>query len=198
MCAVRLLVPDASTLQQYLKALSANWTPDSDNDPDGARALRDRIEADPAAYLNSLRNPGANGPPVALEDGRLVPRLAHVRYWISDGSYCGDINLRWQREANELPPYCDGHVGYAVVPWKRRQGHATGALRALAQIAPNFGLKWLDIAMDAENVASIRVAEAAGAVLVEEYVAVERGGAPARRYRLTCSDVAGGDVGRHR
>ncbi len=39
------------------------------------------------------------------------------------------IGLRWQRGSEALPPYCLGHIGYAVVPWKQGRGYATRALR---------------------------------------------------------------------
>jgi predicted acetyltransferase len=39
-----------------------------------------------------------------------------------DGEFCGSIGLRWLPGTEELPPHCLGHIGYAVVPWKRRLG----------------------------------------------------------------------------
>jgi predicted acetyltransferase len=183
---VRLLVPDATVLPQYLAALQTGWSGESDDDVALAQKMIERVESDPGRFLASVWNPEATGPPVRLSDGRDVPRLAHVRHWIYDGQYCGDLNLRWQPGTSELPPYCDGHVGYSVVPWKRRQGVATAALRCLSRVAPRFGLAWLDISMSTENVASRGVAEAAGAALLGEYVAVEQGGVRACRYRLAC------------
>jgi predicted acetyltransferase len=46
-------------------------------------------------------------------------------FWIHDGDFCGSINLRFVRGSEELPPCVSGHVGSAVVPWKRRRGYAT-------------------------------------------------------------------------
>ncbi|MBD8051047.1 GNAT family N-acetyltransferase [Limnohabitans sp. JUR4] len=173
-------------LPRYLTALSSGWTPDADRDEELAQRLAQRVGADASAYLRSLWNPQGVGSKITLQDGREVSRLAHVRHWIVDDDYCGDINLRWQPGTSELPDYCDGHVGYAVVPWKRQRGFAASALRQLALLAPSFGLNWLDIAMSADNLASRRVAESAGAVLIDEYVAIEQGGVKAYKYRLAC------------
>lgn len=186
MSKVEIRVPDRASLPMYLAALKLGWTPERDHDPAEANRWVERIQADPAKFLRWLWNPGGEGPPVTLSDGREVPRLAHIRHWIFDGEYCGDLNLRWHPGTSELPEYCDGHVGYAVVPWKRRRGIATAALRKLAAVAPAYGLQWLDIAMDANNAASRRVAEGAGAVWLGDHVAVEQGSVRACRYRLPC------------
>jgi predicted acetyltransferase len=66
---------------------------------------------------------------------------------------------------------------------------AAAALQDLKLLARAHRLAWLDIAMSAGNVASIRTAEAAGAVFEEEFVALEQGGARARRYRLYLRDA---------
>lgn len=184
-----LRTPDLAGLPQYLDALRRGWTPDRDEDFDGANELIQRINSDPQQFLASLSNPQGGGPPVQLADGTLVPRLARARYWIWENSYCGDINLRWQPGTSELPPYCDGHVGYAVVPWQRGRGLATGALRELMATARGHGLSWIEVAMDTANIASVRTAEAAGAQLHQEYLAVEQGGVLARRYRLFLRDA---------
>jgi predicted acetyltransferase len=184
---LRLQAPDRAMLPSYLAALKTGWTPESDHDLAAAEQLAARVASAPEHLLSMFWNPAGQGPPVALDDGREVPRLAHVRHWIVDGdAYCGEVNLRWQPGSNELPTYCDGHVGYAVVPWMRRRGVARFALQGLARIAPTWGLKWIDIAMDVDNAASRRVAESAGATLMDEYVAVEQGGVRAYRYRLAC------------
>jgi predicted acetyltransferase len=186
---MQLRTPDLSALPGYLAALKTGWTPGSDGDIDAARQLIASVESDPERFVARLWNPTGQGAPVTLSDGREVPRLAHVRYWIFDDEYCGEVNLRWQPGTSELPPYCDGHVGYAVVPWKRCRGIASSALRSLAAIAPTFGLEWLDVAMSADNLASRRVAESSGARLIEEYVATEQGGVTACKYRLDCSEA---------
>ena len=87
-----------------------------------------------------------------------------------DGEFCGNIGFRWQRGTEALPPHCLGHIGYSVVPWKRQRGYAT---RALAQLLPEAraeGLRYVEITTGPDNVASQRVIEANGGVLIEEFV----------------------------
>jgi predicted acetyltransferase len=183
-----LRAPDLAGLPQYLDALRRGWTPESDHDVDGASNIIQRVEANPERFIAALFDAEGGGPPVALADGTLVPRLAHARYWIWDGSHCGEINLRWQPGTTELPAYCDGHVGYAVVPWQRGRGLAAAALRELAAVGRNYGFAWLELSMSSANIASIRTAEAAGAHFQGDYVAVHQGGVIARRYRLAVSE----------
>jgi predicted acetyltransferase len=184
-----LRAPDLAGLPQYLDALRRGWTPGSDHDLDAANNIIQGVEANPERFIAALQNLEGGGPPVQLADGSLVPRLAHARYWIWDDSYCGEVNLRWQPGTTELPPYCDGHVGYAVVPWQRGRGLAAAALRELAAVAGGYGLAWLELSMSAANVASVRTAEAAGAHFQGEYVAAQQGGVLARRYRLPVNDA---------
>jgi predicted acetyltransferase len=75
------------------------------------------------------------------------------------------------------PPYCLGHIGYAVVPWKQRRGYATSALRELLREAKAEGLRYVEITTATENVASQRVIENNEGVFVEEFVAPESLGA---------------------
>ncbi|WP_293931631.1 GNAT family N-acetyltransferase [Iodobacter sp.] len=182
---VKLVTPNLTLLPSYLAALERYWTPNHDRDPAGARQLLDAILRDPATFLASLSNPEGKGSPIVLEDGTAVPRLPFTRYWISDGEYAGEINLRWQLGTSELPAYCLGHIGYAVVPWKRNAGYASLAIRQLLPIAHKFDLKWLDISMAANNIASRRTAEKAGAILIKEFNAgAEYGNVDALLYQL--------------
>ena len=57
-----------------------------------------------------------------------------------DGEFCGSIGFRWQPGTSALPPYCLGHIGYSVVPWKQRRGYATKALALLLPDARKEGL----------------------------------------------------------
>jgi predicted acetyltransferase len=86
-----------------------------------------------------------------------------------DGEFCGSIGFRWRPGTEELPPHVLGHVGYSVVPWKRRQGYATEAVRQLLPLAAAEGLRYVEITTDPDNVASQRVIEANGGVLVGRF-----------------------------
>jgi predicted acetyltransferase len=56
-----------------------------------------------------------------------------------------------------------------VVPWKRRRGYATEALRLILPEARSEGLPYVEITTDEENVASQRVIIANGGTLIEKF-----------------------------
>jgi predicted acetyltransferase len=166
---ITLLTPNLALLPSYIAALERNWTRDNDHDPAGAAAQLARIQQDADAFLASLSDFHGSGPLVALNDGSKVPRLPRARYWISDGEFAGDLSLRWQKGTSDLPAYCLGHLGYAVVPWKRGGNYASQAILQLAPLAQGLGLSWLDIAMGIDNRASRCVAENAGAIFLRQF-----------------------------
>lgn len=182
---MQLVKPSPVLLPSYVAALERGWTAESDNDVDGAHVLLDSIRRDPDRFLAALWNHDGLGPEVVLEDGSSVARLPWTRYWMSEGGYVGELNFRWQRGTSELPAYCLGHVGYAVLPWKRGSGYARSAVQQLVPIARSLGLHWIDISMSSANVASRRTAENCGATLVREFNAgAEYGNQDAVLYRL--------------
>jgi len=106
-----------------------------------------------------------------------------------DGEFCGSIGFRWQPGTEALPPYCLGHIGYAVVPWKQGRGYATSALRQLLQEIRGEGLRYVEITTSPDNLRSRRVIETNGGVLVEEFLTSEALGAkPELRYRVVIKD----------
>jgi predicted acetyltransferase len=151
---------------------------------------KNRIAADADAFLASLVDKDAAGGPILLPDGMTVPRLPGYRRWLWDGEFCGSIGFRWQRGTEALPPHCLGHIGYTVVPWKQRRGYATQALREMLQEARTEGLRFVEITTAPENVASQRVIEANGGILVERFVTLPAlGSRPELRYRVPLSDA---------
>jgi predicted acetyltransferase len=127
-----------------------------------------------------------------LPDGTTVSRLPGYSLWMWNGEFCGSIGFRWQPGTTELPPYCLGHVGYGVVPWKRGRGYATRALRLLLPYAHAEGLAHIDLTTTADNIASQRVIEANGGFLVERFQppsAYDRAGG--LRFRIVLTDRLG-------
>ena len=85
----------------------------------------------------------------------------------------------------ELPAYVLGHIGFAVVPWKRRLGYATQALALLLPDARELGFPYVELTTDASNLASQRVITANGGTLVEHFNKPEAyGGAESLRFRI--------------
>lgn len=186
---MELVWPSRAYLAGYVDALERGWSPDNVRGLVAAQEELARIAADADAFLASLVDREAAGAPILLKDGTAVPRLPGYRRWLWDGEFCGNIGFRWQRGTEALPPHCLGHIGYSVVPWKRRRGYAT---RAVAQLLPDArveGLRYVEITTAPENIASQRVIEANGGVLIEEFTKpASLGGSPELRFRVTLAD----------
>lgn len=182
---MKLVRPQIQHLDSYVAALRRGWSADSVRGAAAAAEELERIESDPASFLASMEDREAKGQKVKLPDGTEANRIPGFRRWIWDNEFCGSISLRWQPGTTELPPHCLGHIGYAVVPWKQRQGLATQALRAILPEAWAVGLAFVEVTTDSENVASQRVIESAGGVLWEEFVKPPQfGSGPGLRYRI--------------
>lgn len=181
---MHLVWPLLDTLPSYANALQRGWSPNNLRPEAGQEELA-LIKADPVAFVTSLVDREARGAAVRMPDGSLVPRLPGYRRWMWDGEFCGTISLRWQQGSNALPPYCLGHIGYSVVPWRQRRGYATQALALLLREAPAEGLAYVHITTEPENLASQRVILANGGELVEEFIPVPVVGGTAKlRFRI--------------
>lgn len=181
---MELVWPSAAYLPSYVEALTKGWSMDNTR-PDAAAEQLAKVEADSEAFLASLLLKESNGQAVTLSDGSKVPRIPGYQRWMWDGEFCGSIGLRWQRGTQELPPYCLGHIGYAVVPWKQRRGYARRALALLLPEAKAEGLAFVEITTDPTNRASQRVIESNGGVLFEHFTKpAQLGSTPGLRYRI--------------
>ena len=108
-----------------------------------------------------------------------------------DGEFCGSIGFRWQPGTAELPSHVLGHIGYSVAPWKRQRGYATEALRQILDDAAVEGLPFVVLTTDVDNVASQRVIEANGGVLVDRFTKdLAYGGSCGLRFRIALSSPA--------
>ena len=183
---VKLFWPSVEHLPSYVTALERGWSPDHLRGAEAAREQLQAIAADPEAFLSSLVVRSPNGEVLTLPDGSKFPRLPGYRRWMWDGEFCGSIGLRWQPGTSALPAHVLGHVGYAVVPWKQRRGYATEALRQLLPEARAEGLEYIEITTDPDNLASRRVVEINGGMLIEQFTRpAAYGGTPALRFRIT-------------
>ena len=182
---MQLVWPAEHHLDSYAAALQRGFSADNVR---GAVATKEELEAiarDRGAFLASLVDREAKGPPISMPDGSRARRLPGYRRWMWDGEFCGSIGFRWQPGTSELPPHVLGHIGYAVVPWKQNRGYATLALRLTLEEAKAEGLEYVQITTDEDNVPSQRVITANGGVLVERFEKVaEYGGGESLRYRI--------------
>jgi predicted acetyltransferase len=150
--SLRLLPPSLEKLPEYEAALATGWSPDTTQDVSAEQLAA--IARDPAAFLAELTRQDGT---IRQASGREVPRLPSRVYWLDDGDFCGAINLRYVSGSDDVPDYVSGHIGYAVVPWKRRRGYATCALALILPIAREVGLRRLEITCDEDNEPSRRV-----------------------------------------
>jgi predicted acetyltransferase len=183
---MQLVRPGPEHLASYVAALERGWSPDNERGVEAAREELSRIQADAAAFLASMEDREATGPPITLPDGSARKRLPGFKRWLWDGEFCGSIGLRWQPGTTALPPHCLGHIGYAVVPWKQHRGYAKSALRLILPEAKAVGLPYVEITTDPDNIASQRVIEANGGILVEHFIKPQQYGCkPGLRFRIT-------------
>ncbi len=182
---MHLVCPAREHLTSYVAALERGWSRDNLLGESAAREELRQIAEDADAFLASRVDRDAAGDPIVLPDGSTVQRLPGYVKWMWDGKFCGLIGFRWERGTEALPPTCLGHIGYTVVPWKRRRGYATQALAAILDDARAEGLRYVDISSEPGNVPSQRVVINNGGVLVEEFTTLPSlGSKPHLRFRV--------------
>ena len=181
--AMHLVWPDPGYLPGYVDALERGWSPDNLRPQAGHEELA-RIRSDAVKFLEDQVDRQGRGK-IMLPDGRVADRLPSFHLWMWDGEFCGSIGFRWQPGTTDLPPYCLGHIGYAVVPWKSGRGYATEALRQLLPYVRQEGLPFVELTTDSKNVASQKVIEKNGGELVERFFKpASHGGAESLRFRI--------------
>lgn len=183
--------PAASMLASYTDALERGWYPNTTR-PESAIEELLAIGHDREAFLRSLVDREALGSRLLLPDGTPVERLPGYHKWLWDGEFCGSISFRWQPGTTELPGYVLGHIGYSVVAWKRGRGYATRALSLILPDAIAEGLDHVELTTDPDNIASQRVIEHNGGILVERFRrSAAYGGSESLRYRIPLRASAG-------
>jgi len=181
---LELVWPAAPYVGGYVAALQEGWSPDNLR-AEAALEELERIRRHPDQFLAEQVDREGKGPSVTLPDGSIVRRLPGYKQWMWDGEFCGVIGFRWQPGTADLPPHVLGHVGFSVVPWKRRRGYATRALQLLLPHIKKEGLSHVELTTDPGNVGSQRVIAANGGRLVERFTRpAVFGGAEGLRFRI--------------
>jgi predicted acetyltransferase len=183
---IELKTPTLELLPRYVDALKRGWTPDHIIGIAATHEQLAAIEQDAAGFVARQTDLEALGGPVTLPDGSKVARIPGRQFWIWDGDFCGRLSMRWQPGSAALPPHVLGHIGYAVVPWRRGLGHATQAVRAVLPYARAQGLPYVEVTTDPDNFASQKVITANGGVLIEAFTKPAAfGNAPGLRFRFS-------------
>ncbi len=182
-----LVWPAKQYLPSFVDALQRGWSPDPTH-PEASSDCLKQIAHDPELFLSQHTDLKVKLPPLVLLDGSMAPHLLGYVQWLWDGQFCGSINLRWQPGTDELPPYVLGHLGYSVVPWKRRLGYATRALGLFLPQVRSEGQKHVDIVTHADNVASQRVIVANGGKFIERFKSPLHSDIERCRYRISLFD----------
>ncbi len=180
-----LIVPAREHLRSYTAALETGWSPNTIRDVSGEQLAA--IRADGDAFLESLvPKPGDT----ITVNGKIVERLPGCVRWMWDGEFAGSINFRHVPGTEALPAHVLGHIGYGVVPWKRRRGYARRALRLMLAVARDAGMSHVEVDCDSENAISRRVIEANGGILIRRVPNPHREGQTELVFRLPCPDAS--------
>jgi predicted acetyltransferase len=167
-----LVLPSLDYLPSYSQALASGWSPNNVR-PEARFDELEKIQKDAAGFVAGLFDLDATGGDITLPDGSTVPKLPGYRKWLVDPStktFLGSYGFRWVKGSNELPPYCLGHIGYAIVEAHRGKGLATLGLKLLLQEVPEQGLSYVYIHCLPHNIASKRVIEKNGGAYLGIFV----------------------------
>src|SRR5258708_16066500 len=91
---MQLVRPGSEHLASYVAALERGWSADNERGVDAAREELSRIHADAAAFLASMEDREAKGPPFTLPDGSTANRVPSFKRRLWDGESAGTIGLR--------------------------------------------------------------------------------------------------------
>lgn len=181
---MELVRPEMKYFQSFVDGIRRAALSDDSFFQYEAREL-EKIAADPEGFIRNQQSIDGGGEPVVLSDGSTVPRLPNVNRWMWDGDVCGRIQLRWAEGTTDLPPYCLGHIGYGVFPWKRQHGYASEALRQILPVAKELGLAFVELTTDIDNVISQKVILHNAGREVEKFIKPQSsGGGEAIKFRI--------------
>ena len=146
---------------------------------DGSNFLLDGFQGDETPfdqYLSKVHD--------SLEGKHLLPGRVASTFLVAEvgGVIVGRSSIR--HELNDWLNLFGGHIGYAVRPQFRRQGHAYEILRQSLTIAKDLGIEKILMTCNDDNAGSIKVIEKHGGVLENK---VDEDGRLLRRYWINNS-----------
>ncbi|MFG1477893.1 GNAT family N-acetyltransferase [Xanthobacter sp. V4C-4] len=133
-------------------------------------AARAPLEADVIAFVDShfsdyLRRLDEDGQ-VPMPGAPALSGVPSNTFWlVEDRDFIGAVNIRCRIDTPALAHF-GGHVGYAVRPGRRRQGHGTRLLALALDICRGMGLGIVRLSCVEDNIGSRRVIEANGGLLL--------------------------------
>ncbi|MCI3133931.1 GNAT family N-acetyltransferase [Phenylobacterium aquaticum] len=172
-----LVVPHVRYMASFLEALHEGYSRDNLR-PETPKSIAE-VEADPLAFLDSQLNP----PDTFVQpDGSLGQAMPWTAlWWVENYRFLGTVHVR--HELNESLSRVGGHVGYAMRPSARGQGHASAALAAgLDWIRANLPLKRVLLTVNPSNSHSIRVIQKNGGVHTQTVPHIWRPGEEAMHF----------------
>ncbi|MFJ4921914.1 GNAT family N-acetyltransferase [Streptomyces sp. NPDC088725] len=162
----QLTVPDVRVHPSFLAAMEEFVGEDMDN--------RSLLAHEMAMYADTWHKPEVFSAYVARLRAESLEETPRVEGWVpgttlwyvEDDTFLGRLTIR-----HRLTPFLrelGGHIGYAVRPTARRQGHATAMLGASLPVARGLGIESVLVTCDTTNTPSRKVIEAAGGVLEDQ------------------------------
>jgi predicted acetyltransferase len=123
------------------------------------KSIRD-LQADFGGYVRSMLARADR----ATQEPNLVPETF---YWLVEGDeWIGVTSIR--HELTEHLRRIGGHIGYAIRPTRRREGHGKLILKLVLEKAGEFGLTRALLTCDSDNIGSKKIIEVNGGVLEDE------------------------------
>jgi predicted acetyltransferase len=119
--------------------------------------------------------------------GERLPKLlvpASTFWFIDNNEFIGHTNIR--HELNGYLEKTGGHIGYHIRPSQWKKGYGTKILELALNESIKLGLKEVLITANEVNIASWKIIEKNGGVLVNT-IEVKGEDSPIRRYRVNIS-----------
>ena len=156
-----LIRPTPLFRDSYLAALREGFNGGSARPQDESKIAA--IAADFDAHLASLDKDGQTP---HEEFGRTLASVPSLTFWLVDGGeFVGAVNIRCSANSHVLARF-GGHIGYGIRPSMHRRGYGTRQLALALQICRGMGIGIVRISCAEDNVASRRIIENNGGVVL--------------------------------